>query len=185
MLGDDIIYDDNGLNSGRDAHDTSAGKSGGVDTFFGDSGDDVVYMGANLTAADKIDGGTNADRVVLNGDYSGGLVFNATTMVNVETLGLVAGHDYNLTMDNATVTSGQTLKVQAGTLGAGDSVTFDASNDTTGGNYVINTGSGNDTLTGGVGDDRFRPGSGTDTVHGMAGNDKINMAGNFTAADFD
>src|SRR5262249_44845200 len=131
------------------------GKSGGTDSFSGGSGNDFFYMGANLIAADQIDGGTNTDHVVLNGDYSGGLTFNATTMVNVEVLGLTAGHSYTLTMDNATVASGQTLRVQAGTLGAGDVLTFDASNDTTGGNYNITAGAGNDVLTGGNGDDHF------------------------------
>jgi Ca2+-binding RTX toxin-like protein len=140
-------------------------------------------MGGNLIAADHIDGGTNTDKVVLNGDYSAGLVFTATTMVNVETLALVAGHDYNLTIDNATVAAGQTLRLQAGTLGAGDNVIFDGSNDTTGGRLILNTGAGNDVLTGGNGDDVFRPGTGNDTIHGGGGNDKINMAGNLTAAD--
>jgi VCBS repeat-containing protein len=182
-VGDDIIYDDNGLNFGKDPHDTSAGHSGGTDSFSGGSGDDTFYMGGNLIAADHIDGGTNIDKVVLNGDYSAGLVFTATTMVNVETLALVAGHDYNLTIDNATVAAGQTLRLQAGTLGAGDNVIFDGSNDTTGGRLILNTGAGNDVLTGGNGDDVFRPGTGNDTIHGGGGNDKINMAGNLTAAD--
>jgi len=182
-IGDDVIYDDNGLNAGKDPLDTSAGKSGGTDTFNGGSGDDKIYMGGNLIASDQIDGGTNTDRVTLTGDYSAGLTFNATTMVNVEFLGLVAGHSYNLTMANATVGLGQTLTVQGGTLGAGDQVTFDASADTTGGNYVINAGAGNDTLTGGIGNDTFNPGSGTDTVHAGGGNDTINMGASLTAAD--
>jgi len=182
-LGDDIIYDDNGLNSGKDPHDTSAGFSGGTDSFSGGSGNDTFYMGANLTAADHIDGGTNSDRVILNGNYSAGLTFTSTTMVNVENLGLVAGNSYNLTMANATVTSGNTLRLQAGTLGAGDNVTFDASNDTTGGNYVMNTGAGNDVLIGGIGNDRFRPGSGTDSITGNGGDDRIAMTSNLTAAD--
>ncbi len=184
-IGNDIIYDDNGLNAGKDPHDTSAGHSGGTDSFSGGSGNDAFYMGGNLTAADSIDGGTGTDRVVLDGDYSAGLVFTATTMVNVEALALVAGHSYNLTIDNATVAAGQTMKLQAATLGAGDNVTFDASNDTTGGRYIIITGAGNDVLTGGAGNDIFRSGAGNDTINGGGGNDKINMAGNLTAADLD
>jgi VCBS repeat-containing protein len=180
-VGDDIIYDDSGLNHGKDPHDTSAGNSGGTDSFSGGSGNDIVYMGANLTAADHIDGGTGSDRVILDGDYS--LSFNSTTMVNVELLSLVAGHTYELTMDNATVAVGQTMKVQAGTLGVGDNVTFDASLDSTGGSYIINTGGGDDFLAGGIGDDKFRPGTGTDAILGEGGDDKINMAGNLTAAD--
>jgi VCBS repeat-containing protein len=182
-VGNDIVYDDNGLNSGKDPLDTSAGHSGGTDSINGGSGDDVVFMGGNLTAADHIDGSTGNDRVVLNGDYSAGLTFTATTMVNVENLGLVAGHSYDLVMDNATVTSGNTLRVQAGNFGAGDTVTFDASNDTTGGDYLINTGAGNDVLTGGAGNDRFHPGSGNDTINGNGGDDKIGMNAFLTATD--
>jgi VCBS repeat-containing protein len=181
--GDDIIYDDNGLNSGKDPHDTSAGHSGGIDSFSGGIGDDTIVMGANLTAADQIDGGTGTDRVILNGDYSGGLTFTSTTMVNVEYLTLTAGHSYDLVMDNATVTPGNTLRVQAGNLGSSDAVTFDASNDTTGGAYNIVTGAGNDVLTGGIGDDRFRPGSGTDIVNGNGGDDKIGMNAFLDASD--
>ena len=185
-IGDDIFYDDNGLRSGEDPHDTSAGKSGGVDSFSGGSGNDFFYMGGNLIAADQIDGGTGTDHVVLNGDYTGAnaVTFNATTMLNVEVLGLTAGHSYTLTMDNATVASGQTLRVQGGTLGAGDALIFDASNDTTGGNYVITAGAGNDVLTGGAGNDHFVVSAGgTDTVHGGAGDDTINAGAMLTAAD--
>src|SRR5207237_6337389 len=149
----------------------------------GGSGNGTTYIGGNLTASDQIDGGTNTDTVNLNGDYSGGLVFNATTMVNVEVLQLVAGHSYNLTMNNATVALGQTLTVQGGTLGASDQVTFDGSADTTGGSFVVNAGAGNDALTGGVGNDVFSSGSGTDTVHGGGGNDTAYFLGNLTAAD--
>jgi len=182
-IGDDIFYDDNGALSGRDPHDISAGKSGGTDSFSGGSGDDNFVMGANLTAADSIDGGTGSDRVALAGDYSAGLTFGATTVTNVEILTLGPGFSYNLTMNNATVTAGNTLTVQAGQLGAGDSLTFDASNDTSGGKYVINSGAGNDLLIGGANNDTFRSGTGNDTIRGNGGKDVINMDGNLTAAD--
>jgi VCBS repeat-containing protein len=182
-VGNDVIFDDDGLMHGLNPLDTSAGHSGGTDSFSGDAGDDLIYMGGNLTAADQIDGGTGNDVVYLNGDYSGGVVFGATTMVNVEHLALAAGHVYNLTTDNATVAAGQTLTVHAGALGAGDTLTFDASADTTGGKYVINAGAGNDVLTGGSNDDIFRAGAGNDTIQGGGGNDRVDFVGNFTAAD--
>jgi VCBS repeat-containing protein len=188
--------------NGVDSNDSLVGTSGddtmhggigddtvtalnGNDTLFGDSGNDAFVMGANLTAADKIDGGTNTDHVILDGDYSGvnAVVFAATTMVNVEFLTLTAGHSYSLTMDNATVGAGQTLQLQAGSLGVGDNVTFDASADTTGGMYNITTGAGDDVLTGGANSDKFSPGSGNDTIHAGDGKDAIFMLGNLTAAD--
>ena len=180
-IGDDIVYDDNGLNSAKDPHDTSAGASGGTDSFSGGIGNDVFYMGANLIAAGQIDGGTGTDHVILNGDYSAGLTFNATTMVNVEFLAVTAGHSYTLTLDAATVALGQTLTVQGGTLGAGDSLTLDGSADA--GSFTMTAGAGNDSLSGGSAADTFTPGAGIDTVHGNGGNDLILMQGNLTAAD--
>ncbi|MBV9692268.1 MAG: VCBS domain-containing protein, partial [Alphaproteobacteria bacterium] len=173
-IGDDIFYDDNGTLSTRDPHDLSAGKSGGTDTFNGGSGNDAFVMGANLTAADQIDGGTGTDRVVLAGNYSAGVTFTSTTMVNVETLTLGAGFSYHLTMNDATVAAGQTLTVQAGQLGASDTLYFDTSADVSGGKYTVTSGAGNDTLFGGAGTDRFFTG---------AGNDTINMGANLVAGD--
>ncbi|MBV9993030.1 MAG: VCBS domain-containing protein [Alphaproteobacteria bacterium] len=154
----------------------------GNDTLFGDSGDDNFDMGANLTGNDKIDGGTGTDRVFLNGDYSAGVAFNPTTMVNVEVISLAAGHSYNLTTADATVAAGQTLTIQAGSLGASDAVVIDGGNETNG-KFIFNTGAGNDTLTGGTGVDRFFSGAGNDTINGGGGDDFINMLGNLTAAD--
>jgi len=154
----------------------------GNDTLFGDSGNDTFQMGANLTAADKIDGGTNSDIVQLDGDYSAGVVFNATTMVNVEFLQLANGHSYNLTTDDATVGNGQILTIQAGGLHAGSNVVFDGSAETDG-KFRITTGGGNDTLKGGANNDRFSSGGGNDTINGGGGNDKIAMANFLTAAD--
>ena len=57
---------------------------------------------------------TGKDTVSLNGDYSGGVVFNATTMVNVELIQLGAGHNYNLTLGNEANPSG--LMVDASAL---------------------------------------------------------------------
>jgi Ca2+-binding RTX toxin-like protein len=167
--------------SGTDPHDTSAGKSGGTDSFSGAAGNDSFYMGANLTAAEQIDGGANTDTVYLDGDYSGGLVFNATTMVNVEFLNLAAGNSYDLTLAGETAAAGQTFTIQAGQLGGGDTLTIDGS--AVAGNLVINAGSGDAVLTGGSGNDVFRSYGGTDTISGGGGNDVINLRGTFTAAD--
>ncbi|MGH6872937.1 MAG: hypothetical protein ACREHE_15665, partial [Rhizomicrobium sp.] len=84
---------------------------GGDDTVSGLNGKDVFNFGAALTAADTIDGGAGGDTVQIKGDYSGGLVFAATTMVNVEALSLGAGFDYTITTNDATVASGAVLTV--------------------------------------------------------------------------
>src|SRR5581483_4990523 len=143
----------------------------------------------NLTAADKIDGGANTDTLKLNGDYSGGLVFNATTVTNVEIIQLAAGHSYNLTLNDATNTAG--LAVDASALGAGDALKLDGSAETasaltaTGGagNDTLIGGAGADVLTGGAGNDVLTANAGNDILSGGAGNDTFILGANFTAAD--
>lgn len=165
--------------SGADLFDLS---NGGNDTASGGGGKDLFTLGAALTAADTIDGGTGADEVRLSGNYSA-LVFGATTMTNVESLQLAAGSDYSLTTNDATVAAGQTLRVNASTLGSGDTVSFDGSAETDG-RFMLLGGAGNDTLTGGKGADFFEltPG-GTDTVTAGEGDDVIVVGAGLTAAD--
>jgi VCBS repeat-containing protein len=145
----------------------------GSDVLTGGSGVNTFNMGAFLTASDQINGGTGTSAVHLDGDYSGGLLFNATTMTNVSSLSLAAGHSYDLTMNAATVGSGQTLSVQGSTLGASDSLTFDGSAVTDGGNFIIHGGAGTNTLIGGSGNDTIYAGSGTDSITGGGGADLL------------
>src|SRR5262245_43766735 len=56
----------------------------GDGTVSAGGGNDVIVSADDLNALDKIDGGAGTDRLLLNGDYSGGLVFGATTVTNVE-----------------------------------------------------------------------------------------------------
>ena len=89
------------------------------------------------------------------------LVFNATTMVNVESL---QPHRRSQLQSDHGQRHGcvgpDADRSTAALLGAGDTLTFDGSADTTGGNFVINSGAGNDVLTGGNGNDVFRVGTG-------------------------
>ena len=156
---------------------------GGTDAVFGDSGNDYIVMNGNLTAADQIDGGTGNDTLSLKGDYSAGVIFTATTVLNIEDIGLAAGFSYNLTMADATVAAGNTLTIKGDALGVGDSLIFDGSADVTGGNFIIYGGAGNDALTGGHGNDTIISNGGTDIVHGGGGDDYIVMNANLTSAD--
>jgi Ca2+-binding RTX toxin-like protein len=128
-------------------------------------------VGASLTAADTIDGGSGTDTLYLAGDYSAGLTLGATTVSNIERIILTAGASYNLTIDNATVTAGHSLTVAGNALGASDSFVFDGSHDTSGGTLSISGGAGNDTLTGGWANDVIRAGDGTNTITGGGGSD--------------
>lgn len=168
--------------SGDDNFDYS---QGGDDTLDGGGGNDRFYFGAALTAADKIDGGTGNDTVVLNGDYTGGnaLVFAADTMVNVETLILHAGNSYDLTTADETVAGGETLTINGGALGVGDSLAFDGSGETDG-HFSISGGAGNDTITGGGLSDFFNLARGGDDIaNGGGGNDTFAMGAAMTGAD--
>ena len=87
-------------------------------------GNDTFNMGANLTTADRINGGGGNDIVTLNGDYSTQLTFGTMTITNVETISLAAGHSYNLATNNSNLATGQTLTVNGSALAAGNNLTF-------------------------------------------------------------
>jgi hypothetical protein len=122
----------------------------GIDTANGGAGDDTFTLGAALTAADQINGGTGAnDVVMLEADYSTistKVAFGATTILNVEKIVLATGNDYDLISADATVASGQTLTIDASALGSADFITFDGSAETDGG-FTFKGGAGDDTLT--------------------------------------
>ena len=42
--------------------------------------------GAQFTADDKINGGGGRDELFLDGNYSSGLVFKATSLINIQTI---------------------------------------------------------------------------------------------------
>jgi hypothetical protein len=113
--------------SGALANDTFDLSQGGNDTAYGWGGNDVFVMGGALNALDKINGGSGSNTVVLDGDYSSQLVFNATTMLDIQTLKLTAAFDYGLKTADATVAAGKSLLVDGSTLGASDKLAFNGS----------------------------------------------------------
>src|ERR1043166_1979335 len=167
---------------GNDNFDLS---QGGNDTVDGLGGDDRFVMGAAFTADDKIDGGSGYDTLRVNGHYTGGdaVVVAGDTMVNVESLSLVTGHSYDLTLNDANVAAGETLLLNGAALGASDTLTFDGSAELDG-HFRLAGGAGNDSLTGGAQSDYFNLTMGGDDVaHGGAGDDTFHMDSAFTAAD--
>jgi len=113
--------------TGTGGNDEFALWQGGSDTVDAGAGNDIFHMGNALNAGDRLDGGDGRDSVILNGDYSAGLVLDANTITNVEVLGFVAGHSYNLTLNDGNVAAGQKLVVEADLLGSTDQLTFDGS----------------------------------------------------------
>ncbi len=166
--------------SGDDVFDI---RQGGDDTAQGLGGKDLFLLGASLTAADTIDGGTGADTLRLYGDYSAGVTFAATTLANIETIQLKAGSSYNLTTDDANVAAGAALRIDAHTLGAGDTLAFNGAAESDG-RFQITAGAGDDNLIGGLGNDTFTlTAGGADSVAGRGGNDVFVMGDALTAAD--
>jgi Ca2+-binding RTX toxin-like protein len=186
--GDDVL----GGNDGNDTFDLS---HGGADKADGGAGDDVFDLGGALTAADVIAGGIGKDTVVLDGDYSHGLVFGAATMIDVEKLVLAGGHSYTLTMNDGNVAAGTELTVDASKLAKSDVFVFDGSAEMDGsftvkggrGADAITGGAGNDTLTGGKGNDVLTGGGGADVLDGGSGADRFvyHSAAESTGALFD
>ncbi len=173
---------DNNLTGGAQADSFELTQSRN-DTVHGGGGNDTITMGATLTAADTIDGGTGNDTLELNGDYSAGLIFGASTIAGIETLKLDDGHSYKLTMNDGNVASGATLNVDAGALTGANRLIFDGSAEN-GGFFVVTGGAGDDTITGNnTGSIYHLEAGGNDTVTGGSGNDTIYMGASLTAAD--
>jgi Ca2+-binding RTX toxin-like protein len=172
---------------GSKFNDTLIGN-GAANSLSGGSGDDRFVLGANFTAADSVDSGAGSkDTLVLDGNYAGGIAFAAATMTNVETVSLVAGNNYKLTLADAN--NGGTLTVDGGALGANTlflTASAEKSSSLTAlgaaGNDTLTGGGGNDFLTGGGGADRLTGGGGLDTVLYAASGAGVTVNLNLTTA---
>ena len=126
-----------GVNAGADTgtagDDNLAGTSGndvfnlsqgGNDTANGKDGKDLFKLKGTFNALDSLNGAGGQDTLVLEGDYLGGVTCLASTMTGIESIKLVQGFDYTLTLDNANVSAGSGLTISAKQLGAGDVLNF-------------------------------------------------------------
>lgn len=154
-------------------------EGGGVDTANAGAGDDFVYFGDALTAADTINGGEGYDILGLLGDYSAGLTFGATTMNGVEQLMLFSGTNvgstpfsYSLTLNDANVGADGNLLISAVTLKANESLTLNGSGETDG-KLTVLSGAGADQIAGGAKVDFLNGGAGNDQLFGLGGNDTL------------
>jgi VCBS repeat-containing protein len=161
--------------------------SGGADTFKGGNGPNgYVFVATDLTSADTVQGGAGASDnlfITTAGTLSAAAFTNVT---GIE--GLILANGTN----NVTLTNG----LVAGTAAGYFAVAGGTGNDTVNASAVTNgtaiafygTTGGNDTFTGGNGNDSFLFGAGqltsADTVAGGGGNDTLWMttAGTTSAA---
>ena len=131
-------------------------------------------------------------RSPLNGDFSAGIVFRATTLAGVEQITVATGNDYRLTTNDATVAVGRTLTVDGSGRGSGDTSNFNGAAETDGqfvliggaGNDTFTAGSGADALTGGGEYDVLKGGGGSDTLDGAGGNDALDGGAGVDTADY-
>jgi len=157
---------------------------GGDDIAHGLAGDDSFAFGAEFTGHDSVFGGSGNDTVLIGG-AAGTLHITGTTIDSVESLLLLDGSDYTLSMKNSAVDDGKTLVVDGGGLSIGHSLRLFASTELDG-NYVavggadndiFETGAGNDTIYGGDGTDAIQSGYGRDTINAGSGDDTIYFIG--------
>jgi hypothetical protein len=160
-------------------------ENGGKDIAHGAGGYDIFYLGGALTAGDQINGGSGGDTLVLDGDYSDGLILGAATIQQIETLQLAAGHDYNLTSADANVAIHATLTVDASALGAGDTASFVGTAETNGA-FIFKGGLGQNFFEGGAGNDQFDfVTSAFNEATGGGGNDVFTFVGDVNVDQID
>ncbi|HEY0313361.1 MAG TPA: calcium-binding protein, partial [Allosphingosinicella sp.] len=167
------------LGFGTDAAETFQLTHASAGSWKGFAGDDIFYFGAAFTTADAAEGGAGTDSVVLQGDYSQGLLFSQDALT-VEGLTLLGHADTSMggggvgpfnyvlqLMDGAT--EGQLL-VDASGLDATETLSFDAA-DESNASFTVRGGAGADDIVTGSGDDTIDGGAGADIMAGGSGND--------------
>jgi Ca2+-binding RTX toxin-like protein len=173
-----------------DFFDLRAGARGG---WMGFDGDDVFYLGAAFANPfvmsgggrddqAAVSGGAGANTIVLQGDYSGGLLMQESSLDLIQTLRLLSHTDasyggegaapfsYVIETDGYAVEDWELL-VDASGLGADESVTFDATGEV--GMLHMVGGLGDDTFIGGDNDDLLEGGGGDDSLCGGYGLDTL------------
>jgi Ca2+-binding RTX toxin-like protein len=150
---------------------------GGVDTVESGGGNDFIYFGSTLTAADKANGGAGFDTVGLIGHYHE-LVLGEASLVSIEKLAVYGSgpnavpFNYDITTVDANVAGRGNLMVVGLSLSAAEKLTFNGSAETDG-SFNIRGGKGADILTGGAGNDQIYGNLGADRLRGGAGDDQF------------
>jgi hypothetical protein len=161
--------------AGTGGNDVFNLSQGGNDTANGKDGKDLFKLKGTFNALDSLNGAGGQDTLVLEGDYSGGVTFLASTMTGIESIKLVQGFDYAFTLDNANVSAGSELTVNAKLLGAGDVLNFNGVAETNG-HFKILGGAAGDTIRLGQRDVLL-----ASTVDGGSGFDLLYLNGDYTA----
>ncbi len=169
----DALTVTNMLTSGQMASATSGLTTTDFETV-------TINTGSYATAAAQLIGAVNIGANTLNIEGSNGLTTTATNGIITAT-----------TIDASAMTGALVMNVAAASVttitggSAADTLVGDAASTINGGagNDSITGGSGNDTLNGDAGDDTLTTGAGTDTTNGGAGDDTLTYGANISAAD--
>jgi hypothetical protein len=144
---------DNDTLTGTSENDDFNLGQGGSDVARGLAGTDSFELGGTFDVTDTIDGGGNADRMVLQGDYDG-LAISAAMMRNIESIQLESSGYYRLTVADDVVAAGRNLAVSVG--GPSAYLNFDGSAETDGSfSFFVSTLQDSHVLIGGANDDSF------------------------------
>jgi VCBS repeat-containing protein len=195
--GDQLVGDENdNVITGSSGNETFLLQQGGTDTASGLAGADIFYFGGSMVAASTVDGGSgyHTDTIILQGDYSGGLVLGAN-VVGIERISLLAGsnttfgasgldiNSYSITTHNSNFAASVRAEIDGSALLAGENLTVNGSAETDAPFHIFG-GRGTDHLAGGAQNDalvffsgRFAPG---DTVNGGGGWDALFLYGAYT-----
>jgi len=174
----------NGIIGGNGV-DLILAQDGGGDVIFGLGGDDRIYFGQAFDQFDFANGGDGTDRLILQGNYSAGIIFGEQPQGNINSIeriellsasnteygGQTAGpNTYVLTMKDSNVQPGNTLTVDASNLQANEFLRLDATAETTS-TYIVLGGAGNDAIATGSASDRITGGGGGDSINAGGGAD--------------
>jgi Ca2+-binding RTX toxin-like protein len=175
--GNDVITGTalNDVITGGTGNDTINIANGGSDAVSGNDGDDTFNLGAGLDNSDTFDGGTGTDTVVLNGTYATQVTLQ---MIDVETVRLTAGHNYNLLVeDRATTGFAVGVTIDGSALSSHDAMTVFVTR--------IDGSPGGVTVLGGSGADSITVQGDATTVEGGRGNDTFQLAARLSSTTFD
>ncbi|MDJ0950578.1 MAG: calcium-binding protein [Alphaproteobacteria bacterium] len=169
LVGD---FNDNRLVGGAESDTLTGGGSSNGDTLEGLAGNDVFNWFADTDGDNLIIGGDGVDRVVINGDEDGPTQDQFVVSKDGNNRVIVTFEN------NATLTIDEVEELEFNTGGQNDSVVFEESlngTDVTNNTITVNLGPGDDTLDGALAERAFvvDGGSGNDSLRGSTEGDSI------------
>jgi hypothetical protein len=155
-------------------------------SFAGGAMSDVFFMGANLTADDRLNGEGGSDVVYLGGaDYN--LAMGQPTLKSIENVHLNGGFDYHIT-SGGDIATNATQVWDATALTASDTLSLNFNKETAG-SVIVDGGAAATTIIGTQQGDDFDfsvSGQGglvaSDHINGEDGYDRLQLGGDYTGS---